>query len=500
MHVGTFGTNPASRPAQRGQDGGATPAGGSTDTGRRSALSSRLTRRVLVAAGGVLVGNTLGAACAHRVQKIDPVPTNPSRTISAMLDVGAYFPYGTVQERAALFTQALQQTFYPQNKGIRVQLLPWTAWQPKVTAILAGKGPDVFADFYLAPFVEHNIAMRLDFYLQRDNINQDIWSAPVMASYRFPGGLFALNRNLSPSAVLTRQSIFSDSGLTLPDPEWDYTEYQHVATSLTSDKGGKHRFGTSLAVYSNEIGDQSWIYHAFGGSQLDSTRTRQVLSSPPDVRAGTWVYEQMVWPKIAAQDAAPSALISGGIAMLEEQAVNLLVGTSGLLQTGVRDMIWLPVPVYPAGHYGWISDNLWAVNAATKDPEAAWALLKWLTVDTGWQRLVAKLFLVPPCLIALWPEWTSIVESTVPIFKGRGLHWFTAAAQGSWGSTWEYFRYADVQAEQIDDGWIKKISAQQVGVAQGFAQADKQVNAFEALQATQARSASGSVASALPNA
>ncbi len=118
MHVGTFGTNPASRPAQRGQDGGATPAGGSTDTGRRSALSSRLTRRVLVAAGGVLVGNTLGAACAHRVQKINPVPTNPSRTTSAMLGVGAYFPHGTVQERAALFTQALEQTFYPQNKGI----------------------------------------------------------------------------------------------------------------------------------------------------------------------------------------------------------------------------------------------------------------------------------------------------------------------------------------------------------------------------------------------
>lgn len=115
--------------------------------------------------------------------------------------------------------------------------------------------------------------------------------------------------------------------------------------------------------------------------------------------------------------------------------------------------------------------------------------LKWLTVETGWQRLVAKLFLVPPCLISLWPEWTSIVEGTVPVFKGRGLPWFTKAAQGNWGSTREYFRYSDVTAEQINDPWIKKVSAQQVGVAQGFAQADAQVNAYETQQAAQARRA-----------
>lgn len=448
------------------------------------------TRRALLAAGAVVVGQALSGCAPRAGRATQPAPSHPPRTISAMLDVGAYFAYGTAQERAQLFTQALEEGFYPRHKGIRVRLLPWTAWPPKVTALLAGKGPDVFADFYLAPFVEHGIAMALDGYLQRDNIDAAIWSAPVMASYRLGGGLFALNRNLSPSAILTRRSVWNDTGIALPDPEWDHVEYERVAASLTANKGGKHRFGTSLAVYPNQIGDQSWIYRAFGGSQLDASHTRQVLGSPASVRAGQWVYERMVWPKIAAQDAAPSMLLDGGLAMLEEQAVNLLVGTSGLLQAGVRDMLWLPVPVYPAGHFGWISDNLWAANAATKDPEASWALLKWLTVETGWQRLVAKLFLVPPCLISLWPEWTSIVEGTVPVFKGRGLPWFTKAAQGNWGSTWEYFRYSDVTAEQINDPWIKKVSARQVGVAQGFAQADAQVNAYEAQQAAQARRAS----------
>ncbi len=264
-------------------------------------------------------------------------------------------------------------------------------------------------------------------------------------------------------------------------------EYERVATALTVNKGAKHRYGTGMQVYPNQIFDQQWPYYAFGGSVLDATQTRQVLSSPGGLAAGRWMYHHMFWPGIASHNYGPSQIVAGNIAMAEIQAVNLLAAVGILQRAGIRDLLWLPTPVYPQGHYGFISDNLWCINAETKHADAAWELLKWLTVDTFWQKWLAKVFLQPPCLLSLWPEYTAIVENVVPALKGRGLKWFTAAAQGDWGFPMKYFLYSDMQAEALDNGWVKKLTAHQIGVNTAYTQADGQVNAFEAALAPAAK-------------
>lgn len=439
----------------------------------------RVTKRQLVTS---LAAATVGVDGIGYLSSLAAATTRRGaspRRITAMLDVGALAVYGTQRERFALFQNAINASFRPAHPDIHVDLVPWEPWQPKTTAMLAGKGADVFADFYLAPFVQQGLVLQLDEYIKTDNVDMSIWSPNVMNSYRFPKGLFAINRNLSPSAVWTTRSVVADAGLSLPDPEWDWTEYTRFAKALTKEKGKQHRYGASINVYSNQIFDQTWIYNAFRGSLLDKSHAVQLLSTPPDLQAGDWVYHQMVWPGIATQDQTSALMAQGLLASFEDEAVSLLTDFTGLLDAGIRDIVFLPAPVYPAGHSCWAADNFWAINAQTKEPEASWELLKWLTVDSYWQRFAAKTFLLPPCLVSLYPEWKALVESTVPLLRGTGLEWFVEAAVKSWGYAMEYFAYDDLQAENIDNPWIAKVSSRRIGVRDGFTFADHQVNAFE---------------------
>jgi hypothetical protein len=76
-----------------------------------------------------------------------------------MIDVGAVSTLGTMADRFKLYAEAIAADFTPRHHGIEVRLVPWTTWEPKVAAILAGTGPDVFADFYLAPFVQKGLVL-----------------------------------------------------------------------------------------------------------------------------------------------------------------------------------------------------------------------------------------------------------------------------------------------------------------------------------------------------
>ncbi len=119
-----------------------------------------------------------------------------------------------------------------------------------------------------------------------------------------------------------------------------------------------------------------------------------------------------------------------------------------------------------------MSNDFWAINAAAKDTEAAWALTKWLAAEPYWQRFVARAFLLPPSLQSLWPEYRAVVEAAVPLLRGTGVHWFEMAAMSNWGRAGGYFRYDDQQASALDDPWITKISARAIGVKQGYTQAE----------------------------
>ncbi len=409
-------------------------------------LERPVPRRGLIRGAAATVGvSALGVLAGCSTLAKNPTPSKGPAPIVLVYAPWAQWPeIGSDWEK---FVQPGLDYFQsqPANKGIQIKLSAPGGGGNFASQIAAGTGPDVFEDWVLAPYLNPNLVMNLDKYMQQDGVNAKIWSPGQMHALTLDTGTYFVPCYVHVDTMVVNLSNLDAMGLPYPDPEWDYTAAQAAFKAATTTVNGKAYFGfspdfngTSLGQSNNDT--RAYALHCFGGALMDDTRMTCTIDSPQAAQAIQW-WDSLHWDGLVGTGG-----ITGNTTYQE-------YGSNGLLQAFENwgdsfKWTFFPVPKYPNGQFSFEATDYHAINAATKYPEQSWLFLKFLSAEPYWSQYCMKYLLRTPSLVSLWDQFESVVEQVTPLAKQVGIQYYTQAAQ-SWGLAGRTFQYEHAQAISI---------------------------------------------------
>lgn len=385
--------------------------------------------------------------------------------------------------------------FEAQHPGVRV--LMTVGEKPPVGALVAGDAPDVIQANDQMPYAPGGFILPLDQYIKRDNVDLSAWPALQIDYSRFGGSLHGLPSYFNMVVMMANLSAFDEAGAPYPTADWTHDDFVRVATALTQTKTGKKRYGAALLWNQDGPGDMEYVLEGFGGGLMDQSDAVCRLDDAGSVSAGRWAYEQLLWPGVATQDNVLNAVVAGTAAVGPTRPDQLVFGANVVTRSSGLRWDFLPMPHFPNGRATNAPAQYYMINAESKSPDLAWDLVKWITYETSWQQMMMRLALIPPALIALAPEWETVVRATAPPLKDKALNWFGDAVTSNYAYPYRYYTYEDDQAKQLLAGYLTQLFARKIDVPLAFQQAAQQVNALEKTGAAMVQT-QGAMAKAFP--
>jgi multiple sugar transport system substrate-binding protein len=454
---------------------------------RRGLLRLSAAASAAAALSGCAAYASRPAAKAAGVAPATPTPAAGTTTIVFY----AKPPNASVSSTTIIgIMQEVLQPYYAKTKGVYVRLIPEELPTSQiVTGILSNQQMDIIYDNYFAPYGQQELVVPLEPYFQRDNVDPSIWNTAQYQLYVTHQGPMAVPVYTGTSVIAVNEKVFDDAGLPYPDPTWTPGVFARTCAQLAQPGKRPPVYGGTIFWYTGGPSQQaSWVFRAFGGNQVSPTGAPSQLSSPPNQAALAWMYEDLFWPKVAVpQDVAGiSQFAAGSAAMIDMDTWELLSFAEGI-KGATAKFDFVPYPVFPNGRATFCTADFYAIAANCQHVDAAWDLLRWVSVEPQWQQATFAYALRSPALNSLWAHWEATIQSVVPFFKGKNFSWFSDAAQKGYAYPVEYYPYNDQQVWGLIGPYFSSLYARRIPTVQeAAAQIDQVVNAFEAAAQGQA--------------
>jgi multiple sugar transport system substrate-binding protein len=276
------------------------------------------------------------------------------------------------------------QAAHPDVK-IEIQHAPWSGYFTRLDAQLAaGAGPDVFFITNVPSYASRGALAPLDDLIKQSSFPIDQYVPSSLLTHSFEGKLYSIPRDSAPSALYYNSDAFDAAGVAYPNADWKWADLRDAAIKLTTNEGGRiTRYG--LALESNDWA--TWVQQN-GGKVFDDPLkpTTFLLAEPAAVEAiqyiGDLINKDKVTPNFleAEQAGGTAQLFSSG------QAAMVITNPSRLGTFADVPFKWA-VANLPGGPTGIHSNRTggagFAINANSKNPEAAWAFLQYLAGPEG---------------------------------------------------------------------------------------------------------------------
>jgi multiple sugar transport system substrate-binding protein len=276
------------------------------------------------------------------------------------------------------------QAAHPDVK-IEIQHAPWSGYFTRLDAQLAaGAGPDVFFITNVPSYASRGALAPLDDLIKQSNFPIDQYVPSSLLTHSYEGKLYSIPRDSAPSALYYNSDAFDAAGVAYPNADWKWADLRDAAIKLTTNEGGRiTRYG--LALESNDWA--TWVQQN-GGKVFDNPLkpTTFLLAEPAAVEAiqyiGDLINKDKVTPNFleAEQAGGTAQLFSSG------QAAMVITNPSRLGTFADVPFKWA-VANLPAGPTGIHSNRTggagFAINANSKNPEAAWDFLQYLAGPEG---------------------------------------------------------------------------------------------------------------------
>ncbi len=280
------------------------------------------------------------------------------------------------QELANIATQALA------DKNITVQYDPGVNqgyFEKLKTELASGTAPDIFwiGAVELADFVNTGKILDLKPFIDNDpDFSLDDFYPQTIAELNRDGKVYGLPRDISTMVTYFNEDLFREAGLKTPEElaaegNWNWETFLDAAQKLTDPS--KQQYGVG---FGNWWGP-AWGYftYAGGGSIFNEDRTACALDRPESIEGATFakqLYDQQLLPP---GDADSENLFNAGKVGMY---FNGRWFTPGVRQNAQFN--W-DVAEMPEGKTKstWLFWGPYLVNADTRNPEAAWEVLKQIT-------------------------------------------------------------------------------------------------------------------------
>jgi multiple sugar transport system substrate-binding protein len=329
------------------------------------------------------VASASQAAASPSAAPSDAGYTGPAATIT-------YSIWGDPQELKN--QQAIVDAFHVANPKITVKVTvsDWEPyWDKLQTSIAGGDAPDVFAmDGPLFPdYQSRDVLLDLKPLIDRDGYDLGQLADQAVADFTTPGGQFGVPRDLNVVALYYNKKMFDTAGIPYPDDTWDWAKLTDVAKRLTLKSGSKTTqwgFYTETTDMENYWSELVWQ----NGGDIISADHKTSLVGSDQAAGGMQFLQDLIWkdkvmPDASITDALGDAFEQGQAAM--EANGSWLVATH---QAAGLDFGIAPLPKGPAGQATSINPTGAVVYKGTKNPDAAWAFVKYLASPAAQTQLM----------------------------------------------------------------------------------------------------------------
>jgi multiple sugar transport system substrate-binding protein len=346
-------------------------------------------RRLAVTVSMASAVLTVATACTPSSTPSKPI-ASPGSTASGTITFWHFF---TDREAAAI--QTVVADFEASHPNIKVEVKDGQDDDKMTTAIAAGGGPDVglsYSTDIVGKFCSSGAWQDLTQYIQRDKVDLNNIPAPVRNYTQFDNKRCTMPMLSDAYGIYYNKKMFADAGIA--GPPKTLTELADDAKKLTQyNANGSIKvagFDPLYGFYENSPSHMApmvgakWLTDD-GKSAIGTDPAWQELLNWQKPLIDTFGYNKLtkfqagLGDEFSAQNAFQAGKVAINIdgeyriAFLADQAKNLDYGVA-------------PIPVaddkpnlYGSGY---ITGNVMGISRSSKNPEAAWEFIKYMTTNT----------------------------------------------------------------------------------------------------------------------
>ncbi len=264
--------------------------------------------------------------------------------------------------------QKLADDFHQQNPTITVSIVPVDHSAPSPDADIARLADVVFLPgsnpatlpgmLLLQPLLDTTNHFNID----------DLWPGSMTACSDAQGKSYGIPLTLFLQGIYYNLSLFDQAHIAYPQPGWTWDQFRVLISQLGSAANEQVIYGFLDGPYGNILDPLLAQQLSANGSHVD----------PQAMAAGLAWYLQLAKDK----KLYPLQPAVNGVYQLEgmKQLLNNDQTAMWLSTTDIRQGVYLPYPVdQPTDHTTPVYANCGAISAGTKNPQAAWAWLEFLS-------------------------------------------------------------------------------------------------------------------------
>jgi len=303
--------------------------------------------------------------------------------------------WGASPEEQDLLNQTLKEfeAKYP-NIKVNYEVIADQYMDVIKTRLIGGEGPDVFyLDAFEAPgLIEHNVLEPLDQYVTPEFDVTD-FEKPMLDAFKQEGVTYGFPKDFSTLAMFYNKKDFEEAGIAAPPTTWE--ELQAAAIKLTKKEGGKTvRFGFGVAP---ELARQMFMIQAFGGRVADENGNAAYAS--PEAVKGLQLVTDMHNVDKASGEPKEVGAGWGGEMFGQGKASIVFEGNWAIpfLESNYKDLDYGTAELPTVnGKQGTMAFTVaYVMNKQSKQKEAAWQLISYLTGKEGMKTWTSKGFALP---------------------------------------------------------------------------------------------------------
>jgi multiple sugar transport system substrate-binding protein len=301
------------------------------------------------------------------------------------------------QVKGTPLEQAIQA--YEKSSGATVTVQPAVTqeYDTKMRTLLAGGSPpDVMRinDDFVRGFSEQGALLDLKPYIDKDQLDT---SAFAKEAYEFPkqpdGSHTAWVLGYQPRLIFYNVDLFKQAGVPLPPTTWSSTNWTWADVTETAKKltdPAKKQYGA--LVYLDTGYEQTFtVNHGSQTGIFSTDGTKFTLPDTKEVEALQWATDltckekvQPPWSALQQDNVQNQMFAQGKIAMMFAT-----FGTVPYMRTTVKDFTWDVAP--PPADVEQKTESsviVFCIPKTAKNPDQAWALLKFLAGEEGGKILL----------------------------------------------------------------------------------------------------------------
>jgi multiple sugar transport system substrate-binding protein len=318
--------------------------------------------------------------------------------------------------------ESLLYRFSTENPDINVKYEPITGdyKQALLTAIASGTEPDVFYMdiFWWQELAASDVLMPLDDLMAGTGTTADAFIPSLWDAFQYNGQTYGIPKDFNTLGLFYNKDLFDAAGLDYPTDDWTWDDLKAAATALT-DTSDPNAPVYGLGVPADPGRFPIFVFQN-GGTIMNEDYSDTTLDSPEAVAAA----EFYTGFKTDGSGATPSDVGEGWQGTVFGKGQFAMVFEGGWLIPYLKDSfpgvnygVVLP-PAGPAGEGNLIFTVAYGISANSKNPEAAWRVIEYLTNEESQTTVLNSGFALPSRVALQESEFLTNNPNSSAIFRG----------------------------------------------------------------------------------